>query len=253
MVYYKLIREGSIFAVGTSEDLRRHQTKHNVLVRCPEGDANYIQVGDLLYHDKWMQPKPTNFFDCEEVEIKAIHEDEYIVLASALKDADEISAEVETPEEPTNESYDEPEETAVGETTVEYIREVKLKELSLACNKAIINGFDLETSDGKKHHFSMTMQDQANLVALQVQLLSGATEIPYHADGEECTLYSADEMAEIINAANAHKTYHLVYFNALKCWINTLKRMSSISSVEYGSEIPKKYRTALLKKYQEER
>lgn len=252
MVYYKLIRGDSIFAVGTSEDLRKHQMKHNVLVRCPESEAHYIQIDDSLYRDKWMQPKPTSFYECEDVEIKAVHEEEYLVLVSALKESE--SVEAAAPEEPVEEEpVEEPEETAVGETTVGYIREVKLKEMSLACNKAIIGGFDLEMVDGKTHHFSMTMQDQANLVAIQVQLLSGVTEIPYHADGEESAIFSADEMAEIINAANTHKTYHLVYFNALKCWINTLKRMSSISAIEYGSEIPKKYRTAPLKKYQEER
>lgn len=251
MVYFKVIQDERVIAVATSDNLRKHQMKHNVLVRGTEGEAQYLQIDDALYRDKWMKGVSTDFFNYEEVQIKAIPEDEYIVLADAIEESGEIEAQA--PEEETAaEDEDELVDTAVGEDTVEFVREIKLKELSLACNKAIVNGFDVVLADEEMHHFSMTMQDQSNLLSIQVQLLAGAKEVPYHADGEESALYSADEMAEIINAANGHKTYHLVYFNALKNWVMGLKRVANIRAVEYGCEIPKKYRSALLKRLLEE-
>lgn len=249
MNYYKLIRDGSIFAVATSDDLRKYQQKHNILVLATDANAECVQVGDEFYRDKWMKPVQTAYFEPEEVLIRAVSEEEYTVLTDAMKDGKELDTKAAA-QEPAEAVEDEPMDTVVGEDTVDMVRSNKLKELSLACNKAITNGFDL-VLDGAEHHFSLTMQDQSNLLAFQVQLLSGVSEFPYHADGEEAVMYSADEIAEVINAASAHKTYHLVYHNALKKWVGSLKRVASIRSVEYGCNIPKKYQTALLKSMNE--
>ena len=93
----------------------------------------------------------------------------------------------------------------------------------------------------------MTLRDQTNLAAATMQILSGETEIPYHADGEEFKNFQADDMLQIIGAANEHKTYHLAYFNCMKKWLNGLARITSIQAVEYGAAIPKKYQSAFLK------
>ena len=245
MNYYKLIRDESIFGVATSDDLRKHQKKHNIFVRATDAEAEFIQLGDDLYRDKWMRPATVSVG--EDVTIRAISEDEYSIIAESLTEGKEPDVTVvdQTPVE-----IEEPAETVVGEDTVELVRKNKLKELSLACSKAITDGFDLVLGE-TEHHFSFSMQDQANLLSVHVQILAGATEIPYHADGEESVMYSADEMTEVIHAANAHKTYHLVYHNALKKWVENLKRTASIREVEYGCKIPKKYQTALLKSLNE--
>jgi len=71
--------------------------------------------------------------------------------------------------------------------------------------------------------------------------------IPYHADGEECEFYAAEEINEIVEAANAFKIYHTTYHNALKGYINSLETIEDIAAVEYGIEIPEEYKTDVLK------
>jgi len=240
MNYYKLIRNETIFGVATSDDLRKHQKKHNVFLPAADAEAEYVQFGDDLYRDKWMQPVTTSFG--EEITVRAISEEEHKTISEALADSKEIALTPPIVEE----TAEEPIETAVGADTVELVRRSKLKELSLACTKAITDGFDLAL-DGKTHHFSLSLQDQQNLSAIHVQILSGAKDIPYHADGEEIRMFSADEMTELVHAADTHKTYQLVYHNALKKWVESLKRVASIREVVYGCKIPKKYQTTLWK------
>ena len=71
--------------------------------------------------------------------------------------------------------------------------------------------------------------------------------VPYHADGEECIFYTAEEINQIVNAANAHKIYHTTYYNALKIYINALETIEDIAAIEYGVEIPEEYQTDVLK------
>lgn len=253
MVYYKLIRDGKVFAVGSSDNLRKLQIEHGILLRCPEEQAEFFQIDDSLYRDKWMKGEAAALYPHEDVEIRSIGEEEYLVAHEALKKGETLKAKKEAEDLGETVPEQEPAELQNGESTVDLVRDTKLRELSLACGRAITNGFTVKTKDGSQKHYSLTMQDQTNLTSIQVQILSGETEIPYHADGEESVMYTAEEMTEIIHAANTHKTYHLVYHNALKCWVNSLKRATSINAVEYGCEIPKKYRTSLLKKYQENR
>ena len=242
MNYYKLARGKSVFGVATSDDLRKHQKKHNVFLPATDAEAECVQLGDDFYRDKWMRTVDESVG--EKVTIRAISEEEYATLSEALAEGVELDAAVEQANEEAIE--EETPEIIVGEDTVELIRENKIKELSLACNRAITDGFELSLS-GKTQHFSLSMQDQANLLAIQVQILTGETEIAYHADGEDSRLFSAEEMARVIRAANDHKTRHLVYFNSLKKYAESLKRASKIRDIEYGCQIPKRYQTALLK------
>lgn len=245
MTYYKVFDDAGFIGVGTSEDLRKHQKKHNILVFATGSDAQYISVSDVLYHDKWMKEPTTDFFEWQNATIAAIGQEEYESLKTALENDEEITAnedEIFAPEEELEESP----EFENTEVTVYYVRGVKIRELSLACSKAITDGFDIKIG-GKNMHFSMTANDQMNLQDAAVQILNGSSTIPYHPDGGEFLLFDAEDMLKIVNAANDHKTYHLAYFNALKKWVNALKRISSIQSVEYGSDIPVKYQSAFLK------
>ena len=71
--------------------------------------------------------------------------------------------------------------------------------------------------------------------------------IPYHADGEVCEFYTADEINQIVLAANTLKNYNIVYYNALKAYINTLETMEAIAAITYGIEIPEEYKSDVLK------
>lgn len=241
MELYKIIVDGKIVGVSTSVALRKYQASHNILTSCVPEEAEYLETEEALYHAAWMRPIENEYYKATNARIPVISEGEYNELYEALtKDEPILFVEDVIPEE-------EPEEIELvsEEDTVAFVREAKLKELSLACRKAIMDGFDLTFGDEVKH-FSLTMQDQSNLMSCQIQILSGAPEVPYHADGEGMIMYSADDMTRVIRAADEHKTYNLAYYNSAKRWVGALRKISNIKAVEYGSEIPKKYRTTLL-------
>lgn len=92
----------------------------------------------------------------------------------------------------------------------------KIKELSEQINNIITNGFDLDI-DGEIKHFSLESHDQQNIIAI-CQYLTQHEDIEgylYHADNEELTLYSRenmnlirDKMIETI--MNNISTYHTI-------------------------------------------
>jgi len=245
MTYFKIYDEEKVIGVGTTRDLRKYQEKHNILLTSDESAAQLIAIDGRYYHDPWMQDFPPCGIEYKECHVQAISFEEYEAFDTALK-TDKIVKPIIDPEPLKVE--DEEDVIAEPELTVDELRAMKIREMSLACNQAITAGFSIELKDGVQHNFSLTMQDQMNLLTIQSEILAGATEVPYHADGEEADMYSADEMALIIAAANAHKTYHLAYFNSLKKWLNSLKSIAAISAVKYGVTIPQRYQTALLKK-----
>lgn len=247
MAYLKIISDGKIVGIGTDNIFRRHQTTNNVLSVADSRTAQFVQIGEELYRDSWFQPIEVEYFEWHEGRVLAIEEDEYRSLIEAFKTAESIEVQEEEPPVEQVAVPDEIAETENEEITAEYVREIKLKEMSLACNKAITEGFGIELSDGEQHHFSMTLQDQANLNAASMQILNGDSEVPYHADGEEYRNFSSEDMISVIGAANAHKMRNLAYFGCLKEWLNSLVRVKSLQAVEYGSEIPKKYQSALYK------
>ena len=136
---------------------------------------------------------------------------------------------------------------AGGEEPLNTIKANKTAEMSAACRAAIIAGFDVTLSDGKDHHFSLTVEDQLNLNALFGLLATGAEQVPYHADGETCMYFTAADMQTVVQEATAHKTYHESYFNSLKAYIASKRTAASVHAIEYGTEIPEQYQSDVLK------
>lgn len=247
MTYYKIVQEARIVGIGTTDSLRIFQRKHRIPLPATENDAEFIECNGAFYKGRWMVPIDDIGILIDEAKVIAVNEEEYNILRSAIDDDADLT-EFISAEEPGEDPAPAVEEvlSETEEVTVEFVRNVKIRELSLACSKAITSGFDLEAGEDVLH-YSLTLQDQTNLAAATVQILSGDSEIPYHADGETHRMYSADELMAVINAANTHKTYQLAYFNCLKAWVNSLNRIANIQAVEWGSELPKKYQSSLLK------
>lgn len=243
MNYYKIIDGETFVGVATQKEFRRYQQKHNVLLACDEDEAQYVQCSDVLYRADWMVPVVTGSVDFKTITLIRIEQDEYDVLLAAVESGEEVVVEPE-------ESAEVEDETPVDENeqvTVEYVREKKIAEMSNACNTVITNGFDVALSDNETHHFSLTTQDQLNLITISTLVASGETQIPYHADDELCKFYSSEDITTIINAATSFKTYHVSYFNALKAYIESMSDISSIGVVEYGVGIPDEYQSEVLK------
>ena len=242
MNYYKLISGTNIVGIVTSLDFRRFQKKHRIILICDEQSAQYVQYKDILYHDNWMLPITSDLYEYESAEVIQVDEQEYNTLKDALETEDEIVIIPETPVEEEPE-YVDPNDVI----TVDYVKSVKIAEMSNTCNKVITNGFDVVLSDGNSYHFSLTTQDQLNLITLSSMVANGETQIPYHADGELCRFYSAEDINIIITTATQFKTYQISYFNALKAYIESLDDMNEIGAITYGVDIPAEYQSDVLK------
>ena len=131
---------------------------------------------------------------------------------------------------------------------LEELKLQKRQEISEICNKTIVNGIDVDLSIGKKH-FSLTTEDQLNLFGKQAQLLSGAEQFEYHADGEACVYFSKEDMTKIIEKAMAFVSYHTTYCNSMYTWIAAVATKQELDTITYGAEIPEEYQSNVLKTY----
>lgn len=242
MNYYKLINGVAFVGIASQLDFREYQKKHNILLACKEETAQYIQCEDALYHANWMKPIITDRFPYTTIELVSIDEEEYNTLREAIEAGKDIIVEPESPVEEDPLPVD-----PIEEVTVEYVKNAKISEMNNTCNKVITNGFGAILSDGEFHHFSLTTQDQLNLITLSSLVESGETAIPYHADGELCKFYSAEDIGTIITMATSFKTYHVSYFNALRAYIESLDTIENIRAVTYGTPIPEEYQSEVLK------
>ena len=254
MFYFKMIKENEFIGIACSDDFRKFQQKNSIILKSDPEHGSYIYYNGNYYRSRWMVPVNNNFIKYTEVDVIDIDEEEYNALASAIENNEEIEVEVQQEEEPIDEQsfeeiVDEPdvEEEVDPDIAMEFVRSSKIKEMSVACRKAITDGFDLTLSDNVSHHFSLTVQDQLNLLTISSEVLSGETEVIYHADGEVCKYYSVEDATAIVNAATKHKTYHTTYYNSLKVYINSLNGITEISNIEYGVEIPEEYQSDILK------
>ena len=238
MRYYKIIMDNKFIGISTSIDLRRFQEKNKIWLSCDESEAQYIQCHGKMYHSLWMLPAITE--ESLIADVVEIQQSEYDTLLSVIESNEEV---VILPSEEETSSNEDDYVDENDSITIDYVKESKINEMKSICNKMITNGFDMKLSDGKSHHFSLTIQDQLNLITSSQMILDGIQTIPYHADGELCKYYSIADMDQVVNMANSFKTYHVAYFNSLKSYINSLQDINEISAISYGDDIPIKYQS----------
>lgn len=244
MTYYKVIKDNEFVGIGTSYELRKYQLKHGILLVADDNTAQYIQINDKLYRDNWFKVLTTNTIEYETASISVIDESEYQQLFEAIDAGEEISNV--TNDEDTYYQEDDNVVDSDSIITLDYLKTQKIKEMSYYCNQAIVNGFDVELSDGRTHHFSLTVQDQLNLITLSSLAASGVDNIPYHADGELCEFFSVNDIQMIVKAATELKTYHTTYYNSLKLYIQSLSDIDDVPNVIYGVNIPDEYKSDVL-------
>jgi len=238
-MYYKLINGQNIVGVATFDNFRRFQAKHGLVIFSDVDNAQYVEVNGIYYHDDWLKLPPSNSVEYTAVEIVSIDETEYNILKEAM----ETEEEIVIPEEPIDD--DEPEEET--DITLEFVKEMKLAQVNHICSQTIERGFDITLSDNIEHHFSLTTNDQLNLITLSAMLSAGEQSIPYHADGELCVFYSALDAQHIIDCATEFKTWMITYTNSLRAYINALETIEEVSAITFGVEIPEEYQSDVLK------
>lgn len=95
---------------------------------------------------------------------------------------------------------------------------------------------DVETSQGLEH-FSLQETDQINLTTATNAVQQGLTEYPYHADGQLCRMFTAEEILSIANAATKHKLYHTTLCNHLLTWVRRAETKEELDGIIYSEEV----------------
>ena len=72
-------------------------------------------------------------------------------------------------------------------------------------------------------------------------VIMGATQYPYHADGKECKMYSAQDILTIYVMLSTLKTSQLTYHNQLRAYIQSLTKAEDVEGIKYGQELTGQY------------
>lgn len=233
-MYYKVIGDGTVLDVLKNPQYVTYQERNKLIVLCSRNGARGVLStdGSTVWHIVGWKEIPLP--DIISAHLVEIDEEEYEILKSAIGSEDK-------PSEENSQTELEP-----SEITLEYIKERKIAKMKAVCEETIVGGVDVVFSDGLKHHFDLTIEDQINLITLKEMILSGATEIPYHESGCLCRMYQPDDIAILLDAASAHKTYQVTYFNSLKGYIQSLKEIDAVNNVYYGMPIPEDHWSEVL-------
>ena len=111
---------------------------------------------------------------------------------------------------------------------IENIISQKKTELSAECEKVIVAGVDIGDA-----HYSLTIEDQANILAWMAVAQTGKA-VPYHSDGNPCVIYSAEDFLKVANAAVAFKTAQTTYCNLLMRQVENMTDTDEVKTVQYG-------------------
>lgn len=115
---------------------------------------------------------------------------------------------------------------------LEQVRAAVKQEIGLDCSAAIYAGITVGGS-----HYSLTEHDQTEIMAQYTTVKEGAAAVPYHADGELCRMYPAEEFTALAQAATAHVFQHRTYCNHVNAWIQRAD-LEELAGIVYGADLP---------------
>ena len=113
------------------------------------------------------------------------------------------------------------------------IKAEKIAEIKKACEDYIYAGTGVTYTDGNTEHFTYNLADQSNISEMFTAVMAGATEYPYHADGEICKIYTKEQIVAIYGTLSLFKTEATTYHNSLKSQINAMTDASAISATKF--------------------
>ncbi len=137
--------------------------------------------------------------------------------------------------------YVEPEPIVIPEPepyvpTYEEVLNAKIMELSYACQGTIEAGLDINGL-----HYSYTEKDQINLNDIVSTVKLTGLPLGYHADGQNCTEYTAEELINIYIKLAMNKYCQQTYFNQSREYLTSLKESDKsreiIESYAYGTPL----------------
>lgn len=121
----------------------------------------------------------------------------------------------------------------VPKPDISIIKQSKLDEIKQACEDYICAGTDVTLPENTVEHFTYTLADQSNISEMFTAIMAGATEYPYHADGEICKIYTKEQIIAIYGTLSLFKTEATTYHNSLKAQINAMTDTDAISAIKF--------------------
>lgn len=118
--------------------------------------------------------------------------------------------------------------------------ENKINELSDVCQNTIIYGLDINGQ-----HFSYASEDQTNLKEIFDTVRITGLPMGYHADGQNCAKYSAEELINIYIQLTLNKYCQQTYFNQSREYLMSLEKSDDnkkiVESYTYGTPLTGKF------------
>lgn len=133
-------------------------------------------------------------------------------------------------------NVDEEVEPTPYEPTIEEVRKETVKSLNEATEQTIYAGVDVKTSYGDEH-FSLTVNDQANIGNIFNAVVMGVQEYPYHADGKECVIYPKADIVSLYVAMQTLITKLTTHGNLLKQYVNSCEDKNTVKAVTLATEL----------------
>ena len=113
------------------------------------------------------------------------------------------------------------------------IKAEKIVEIKKDCEEYIYAGTSVTYTDGNTEHFTYNLADQSNISEMFTAIMAGATEYPYHADGEICKIYTKEQIVTIYGTLSLFKTEATTYHNSLKAQIKAMTDADAISAIKF--------------------
>ena len=113
------------------------------------------------------------------------------------------------------------------------IKAEKIAEIKKDCEDYIYAGTSVTYADGSVEHFTYSLADQSNISEMFTAIMTGATEFPYHADGEICKIYTKEQIVTIYGTLSLFKTEATTYHNSLKAQIKAMTDVDAISAIKF--------------------
>lgn len=190
------------------------------IIRCDGGYTTPSDLTDWILIDEGYGDKynlcQAHYFDKPLIMQDGIYQYKLVGTIPIERSEEEIAAERETKNFTKN-------------------QQDKLVALSIACNQAITNGMDVETTEGTEH-FSLEETDQINLTTALSAIEQGAKGYPYHADKKLCRMFTAVELKIIAEKATAHKLYHTTLCNHLLILARRTTTTAELDKITYSAD-----------------
>ena len=214
---YKIICDDEVISVVKSPVFMKYLGKPNKFAITDRYTADSIYVEDIdeIYMLEGLNsPSNTPY---KTVMLQAISDKEFVALQNSLQTGEKVYT---------------------SQYHLLQLKESKINELKLECDAHILSGITVMLSDGLTHKFTLSIEDQLNLMSNSMLLKSGQSSFVYHESGKNCVLLSSEDMLTIITEANRHITYHTTYFNLMRGCIREMQSEDEIMSISYGMELP---------------